>query len=88
MTVKSSFAAFQHQAPSLLNENNISTSRITMPSSSKAMSFDSISLTDTKTQQPDMKLVSQVIEGRYIDKGKLADMLVKNFGKGNFRVRV
>lgn len=52
------------------------------------MSLDSITLTDIEKPGPVMKFVNQVIEGRYIDQEKLVNMLNKNFGKGNFRVRV
>jgi hypothetical protein len=36
----------------------------------------------------DMGYIQQVIEGRYIDKEKLLDLLIKEFGRGNFQVRV
>src|ERR1700694_946780 len=36
----------------------------------------------------DMGYIQQVIEGRYIDKEKLLNLLNKEFGRGNFQVRV
>jgi len=32
--------------------------------------------------------VEQIIEGRYIDRGRLLQMLKKTFGAGNFSLRV
>jgi hypothetical protein len=35
-----------------------------------------------------MGYIQQVIEGRYIDREKLLDLLNREFGRGNFHVRV
>jgi len=35
-----------------------------------------------------MGYIQQVIEGRYVDKEKLMNLLNKQFGKGNFHVRI
>jgi len=35
-----------------------------------------------------MGYIQQVIEGRYIDKEKLLELLNREFGRGNFQVRI
>ena len=46
------------------------------------------SSTTTTPKSPVVKMVSQVVEDRYIDRARLAQLLRSKFGKGNFRAEV